>query len=128
MNIKGPSDSGWRRQAYTLLALGTIAAWPAFAQLGRQLHAKDFKYREPYETTGLKLNVTNRARSLVLGAEGTYLTNNLVLLTTARLENYALEGNVTNLVAMAPVCLLNLSNRVASSTGRLELIGLQRRL
>jgi hypothetical protein len=121
--------SSWTRQAWVFLMLGlAAAAVPLLAQLGQQRRAKDFKYREPYEISGPRFNVTNRTRSFVLGAEGTYLSNNLWLLTGARLEYYAPAGNVTNLVAKAPECLLDLSNRVASSTGRLDLFGSQHRV
>jgi hypothetical protein len=41
---------------------------------------------------------------------------------------FAPGGAVTNLVALAPACFLDTSNRLVLSTGRLELLGLQRRL
>jgi len=116
------------RWSGAFLALGCIAAFPVLAQLGRQFSAQDFKYREPFETPGAKINITNRTRSLVVGAEGVYLTNNSVLLSGARLENYAPAGSFTNLVAVAPRCLLDLGRRVATSTGRIDLLALQRRL
>jgi hypothetical protein len=118
---------GWVGTVGAFLALMSVPIRPAVAQFGGKSRAKDFKL-EFYEASERKLSITNRTRSFIAGAEGLYLTNNLVQLTSTRLENYAPGGAVTNLVALAPECFLDTSNRLVSSTGRLELLGLQRRL
>jgi hypothetical protein len=58
-----------------------------------------------------------------MAAQGQYLSNDLVLLTTMHLEHYQLDGR-TNLVARAPECFFDIESRVASSTGSLEIVGL----
>lgn len=121
-----PIHLAWVGTVGAFLALMSVLLQPALAQFGGS-RAKDFKW-EFYEAADRKLNITNRTRSFIAGAEGLHLGNNLVQLTSTRLENYAPGGTVTNLVALAPECFLDMSNRLVSSTGRLELLGLQRRL
>lgn len=104
------------------------AIGPGLAQFGGQGRATGFKFRDVYEAGDRKIAVTNRVRTFVAGAEGIYLSNKLFQLISTTLENYAPAGTVTNLVAVAPECLLDTSNRLVSSTGRLDLLGLQRRL
>ena len=62
-------------------------------------------------------------KGLLTGAKGQPVTNDVYLITTMRLEHYELDGR-TNLIALAPECLFNNDTRVAWSTGRLEIIGL----
>ena len=119
----------WQLGAATALtALFVAAVWPALAQFGSEGRVTDFKYRVLYDVADRRISVTNRVRTLVLGAKGLYLTNDLAHVTSPRLENYEPGGAVTNLVAIAPECFVDTSSRLAWSTGRLELIGLQRRL
>jgi len=128
VKIIGPQKPVERETAWLFIALCLIAVAPASAQIGGQGRAGDYKYRELYEVPGGKVNVTNRVKNYITGAEGRSLTTHLIALTSTRLENYAPEGRFTNLVAIVPACLLDTSRRTISSTGRLELLGLQRRL
>jgi len=128
VKIIGPQKAVERETAWLFIALCLIAVAPVGAQIGEQGRVGDFKHRELYPSLGGRVNVTNRVKNYITGVEGRYLTKNLIALTSTRLENYAPEGQFTNLVATVPACLLDTSSRIISSTGRLELLGLQRRL
>ena len=119
---------GWREPLWLFLALALFAVAPSIAQIGGRGRATNFRHRELYDAGDSKVNVTNRVKSYLTAAEGVYLTNHLVALISTRLENYAPEGEFTNLVAIVPACLLDTMGRSVSSTGGLELLGLQRRL
>jgi len=111
-----------------LLAAGGIAAvvllcvLPLAGQLTRQLKARDVKFPEFYENPMMGKSQTNKLKGLLMGAEGQYLSNELFLVTQMRLEHYQPDGR-TNVVAKAPQCIFDNEARLAWSTGRLEVIG-----
>ena len=118
------SQSKWSK----LLAAGGIAAlvWlcvlPLAGQLSRRFKARDVKFPEFYENPMTGKSQTNKLKGLLMGSEGQYLSNELFLVTQMRLEHYQPDGR-TNVVAKAPQCFFDNEARVAWSTGRLEVIG-----
>ncbi len=99
-----------------------IGALPLLGQLSRRFKARDVKFPEFYENPMTGKSQTNRLKGLLMGAEGQYLSNELFLVTQMRLEHYQTDGR-TNVVAKAPQCFFDNEGRVAWSTGRLEVIG-----
>ena len=96
---------------------------PLAGQLSRRFKARDVKFPEFYENQMTGRSQTNRLKGLLMGAEGQYLSNEVFLVTQMRLEHYQPDGR-TNVVAKAPQCLFDNEARVAWSTGRLEVIGI----
>ena len=92
-------------------------------QVSRFVKTKNFKFPEYYETPRTGPIQTNRIKAILTGAQGQYLSNDLFLLTQMQLEYFDFNGR-TNLVARAPECLFDAESRVASSTGRMDLVGL----
>jgi hypothetical protein len=105
-----------------LLAAALLVAPAAPAQISKYLRTTNFSYFEyhdaPARATGPR---TNRLKSQLTGSEGQYLSNDLVRVTTARFEHYAPDGRGTNLVALAPLCLLDRGARQLSSTNALRI-------
>ena len=92
-------------------------------QISRLAKGRDVKFPEFYESQKGDPIQTNRLRGLLMASQGQYLSNDMFLLTQMRLEHYRVDGE-TNLIAQAPECLFNADSRVASSTGRLEIVGM----
>jgi hypothetical protein len=93
-------------------------------QLGRSWNMKGVKYAEFYEDLSTGRRQTNRLKGLLKGAEGQLLSNEVLLIQQMQLDYYHLNGQ-TNMVATAPLCLFDYGTRVAWSTGRLDLVGLE---
>jgi hypothetical protein len=98
-----------------------LAPWLA-GQVGQYVKGINFKYPTYYESTLVGRSATNRLQSLTTGATGESLPDGTLRVTQMRLEAYPLEGPGTNLLALAPECLLDRRTRVAFSTGRLEVV------
>lgn len=112
----------WLAAIAGLLAAGRVLfPEPAPAQISRYLRTTNFSYFEYYDVaarvTGPR---TNRLKSRLHGAEGQYLSNDLVRVSTARFEHYPEEGRGTNLIALTPGCVLDRRGRELSSTNTLR--------
>lgn len=112
---------------WVLAALGGafLLSLPLAAQLSR-FSVMDFKFPEFYEAPpGSRAQAQKLLpKGLLAGAKGQPVSNDIYLITTMRLEHYQPDGR-TNLIARAPECLLNTDTRVAWSTGRLEIVGME---
>jgi hypothetical protein len=106
-----------------LLGLGVFVAVPLGAQLGNMVFKGGFKAPEYYETLPTGRSQTNRLRGLLMGAEGSPVSNEVVRVKQMHIEHYQLDGQ-TNLVARAPECFFDARSKVAWSTGRLEIVGM----
>ena len=108
-----------------VLAVASTAALLVFvapAQLSKYARTKDFRYTEHYDRPIAPGNPTNALKVLVRGTEGQYLDNDLVRITTARIEHYPITGKGTNLVANTPLCLFDPNARTLTSTDRVDII------
>jgi hypothetical protein len=108
----------------TLAALSVAALIVSIsrAQLSKYARTKDFRYSEHYDRPMSPDNPTNALKVLIRGAEGQYLTNDQVRITTARIEHFPMNGKGTNLVATTPVCLFDPNDHSLTSTDRVEII------
>jgi hypothetical protein len=107
------------------LAVAAMAVWLlsiARAQLTKYARTKDFRYSEHYDRPIAPGNPTNALKVLLRGAEGQYLENDRVRITTARIEHYPMTGKGTNLVAITPSCLFDPNAHTLSSTDRVDII------
>ena len=86
--------------------------------LPAQIVSRGFRLFDYYDAVPGK-SQTNLLKSQLSGAEARPQANGLELITRVRIENY-LEDGRTNLVAIAPECLVDTRNRVAYSAGPLE--------
>jgi hypothetical protein len=109
--------------AASALFLAFIAAAPLVAQIQQGFKSSAWKFPEYYETPRSETNRTYPLKGLISGAEGRHLSNSFYLVSGMWLEHYEWNG-ATNLLARAPECVFNMETRVASSTGRLEIVGL----
>jgi hypothetical protein len=112
----------WLGALAALLAAASTALW---AQGGRLDLIKDFKHFDYYDQAGA--GQTNRLKSLVSGAEARPFSSNLIRVWRMKIESFDPNGH-TNLIARAPECLLDPRERVASSTGRLEVAASEGRM
>jgi hypothetical protein len=106
-----------------LWLLALAAAAPLWAQIQPGFKGSGWKFPEYYETARSATNRTYPLKGLISGAEGRHLSNSFYFVTGMQLEHYEWNG-ATNLLARAPECLFNMETRVASSTGRLEIVGM----
>ena len=114
--------SSWLLAAGGAAVLGLFFVLPLAGQLSRRFKARDVKFPEFYENPMTGKSQTNKLKGILMGAEGQYLSNELFLVTQMQLEHYQPDGR-TNVVAKAPQCFFDNEARVAWSTGRLEVIG-----
>ena len=70
--------------------------------------------------------LTNQLKGRLTLREVEYLPNRLIHGRTMQLEQYTPEGR-TSVIARAPECFFNEASRIASSTGRLEIIAMDGR-
>lgn len=95
---------------------------PAPAQISKYLRTTNFAYFEYYESAQRGPGVrTNQLKSQLTGAEGQYLSNDIVRVTQARLEHYPAGRRATNLVALTPLCLFDRRKGQLSSPATLQL-------
>ncbi|MGH8247074.1 MAG: hypothetical protein ACREUU_11675 [Gammaproteobacteria bacterium] len=117
-----------RRTSSRLLATLAVACmaalWISFgrAQISKYARTKDFRYTEHYDRPIAPGNPTNALKVLIRGAQGQYLPNDQVRITTARIEHYPETGKGTNLVANTPLCLFDPNARTLTSTDRVDII------
>jgi lipopolysaccharide export system protein LptA len=88
--------------------------------LSAQIVSRGFRLFDYYDAVPGK-NQTNLLKSQITGAEARPQANGLELITRVRIENY-LEDGRTNLIAIAPECLVDSRSRVAFSAGPLEVV------
>ncbi len=93
-----------------------------FAQLSKYARTKNFRYTEHYDRPISPGNPTNALKVLIRGAEGQYLENDQVRITTARIEHYPLSGKGTNLIAITPICLFDPDAHTLTSTDRVDIV------
>jgi hypothetical protein len=91
------------------------------AQLGKPGKITGFRFPVFRESAPGKPD-RSRTKTLITGAEARPQLDGLIPVTGMRLEDYSLPDGTTNLVAIAPHCIIDSTNRLVSSTGRLELI------
>lgn len=98
----------------------SLGAWLlAFGQVVPVKRVRDFRMPEFYEQA--TAGATNRLKSLLKGGEAVPLPGkgNLWAVEQVQVESYQPDGR-TNLMARAPVCIADILNRGASSTGWIE--------
>lgn len=102
---------------------------PAPAQISKYLRTTNFAYFEYYESAARGPGVrTNQLKSQLTGAEGQYLSNDVVRVTQARLEHYSQDRRETNLVALTPLCFFDRRQGQLSSPAALQLTANQGQL
>ena len=108
-----------------LLVVGVLAllAAPLAGQIRSGFKGSGSKYPEYFELPLIGGSQTNRLRGMFFGKEWQHLSNKVFRVTTMRIENYEMTGE-TNLIAVAPECLFDSEARVAWSTGRLDIVGM----
>lgn len=117
-----------RRKASRIFATLAVTAMAALlisdvrAQLSKYARTKDFRYTEHYDRPISPGNPTNALKVLIRGAEGQYLQDDQVRITTARIEHFPVTGKGTNLVANTPFCLFDPNARTLTSTDRVDII------
>ncbi len=117
-----------QRTTIRILAALAVASMAALlvsitrAQLSKYARTKNFRYTEHYDRPISPGNPTNALKVLIRGAEGQYLENDQVRITTARIEHYPLTGKGTNLIAITPICLFDPNEHTLNSTDRVDII------
>lgn len=103
-----------------LLLAGPISMSPAqiSAPRGRLLNIPEY-----YERAVQSGILTNQLKARLTMREVDYRPGRIVFGRTNQLEQYTPDGR-TNVVARAPECFFNETNRLAWSTGRLDIIAL----
>ena len=96
---------------------------PVAGQIRSGFKGSGSKYPEFYELPLTGGSQTNRLRGMFFGSEWQHLSNKVFRVTNMRIEHYEMRGE-TNLIAMAPECLFDADARVAWSTGRLDIVGM----
>ena len=107
------------------LAVGSMAVLLVSivrAQITKYARTKNFRYTEHYDRPISPGNPTNALKVLLLGAEGQYLPDDQVRITTARIEHYPVTGKGTNLMAITPQCLFDPYAHTLTSTDRVDII------
>lgn len=118
-----PWSSAASRCLGGVLLLALALAGPLAGQVRQGSRGSAWKFPDYYDTPLIGSSQTNRLKGMILGEAGQHLSNRVFRITDMQLEHYELDGK-TNLVARAPECLFDASDRVAWSTGRLEIVGL----
>ncbi|MFM1770755.1 MAG: hypothetical protein RJA22_3284 [Verrucomicrobiota bacterium] len=109
--------------AAVLLLWALLPPAPAPAQISRYLRTTNFAYFEYHESTARGPGPrTNRLKSQLTGAEGQYLSNEVVRVTQARFEYYPPDRRATSLVARTPLCLFDRRQGLLSSTSSLHAV------
>ncbi len=113
------------RAPVVLLVVGvmTLLVAPVLGQLRSGFKGRGSKYPEYFELPLTGGSQTNRLRGMFFGNEWQHLSNKVFRVTAMRIEHYEMSGG-TNLVAVAPECLFDADARVAWSTGRLDIVGM----
>ena len=101
----------------------TLLVVPLSGQIRSGFKGSGSKYPEYFELPLAGGSQTNRLRGMFFGNEWQHLSNKVFRVTTMRIEHYEMTGS-TNLIALAPECLFDADARVAWSTGRLDIVGL----
>lgn len=100
-----------------------LLAAPLPGQIRSGFKGSGSKYPEYFEMPLTGGSQTNRLRGMFFGNEWQHLSNKVFRVTMMRIEHYEMSGG-TNLVAIAPECLFDADARVAWSTGRLDIVGM----
>ena len=108
---------GWCLTVAVLLAVALVAR----AQLSQRIKGRNFTFIEYYEPEPGVKSQTNRIKSILRGAEGQSLTEDLILIRQMRIESYPQAGPGTNLVAQSPEARFDREASLVTSTGRLDL-------
>lgn len=113
------------RAPVILLVAGvmTLLAAPLLGQIRAGFKGSGSKYPEYFELPLTGGSQTNRLRGMFFGNEWQHLSNKVFRVTAMRIEHYEMSGS-TNLIAIAPECLFDADARVAWSTGRLDIVGM----
>jgi hypothetical protein len=106
-----------------VLLLAVALVGPLAGQIRQGYKGSVWKFPDYYDTPLTGPSQTNRLKGMILGEAGQHLSNRVFRVMEMQLEHYELDGK-TNLLARAPECLFDASDRVAWSTGRLEIVGL----
>jgi len=99
-------------------ALFVLALLCFSSTLSAQIVSRGFRLFDYYDAVSGK-NQTNLLKSQITGAEARPQANGLEIVTRVRIENYLVDGR-TNLIAIAPECLVDPRNKIAFSAGPLE--------
>ena len=106
-----------------VVLLGFVLALPLAGQIRQGFTGTAWKFPEFYESALAIKGQSIPLKGMLLGGEGRHLSNRVFRVKDMRLEQYALDGR-TNLIARAPDCLFDQSDRVAWSTGALEIVAM----
>lgn len=123
MKIRLAQATLLRARGPWLLVLAAALALPVIGQIRSGIQATGWKFPERYELPLMARGQTNRLKGMLMGAQGRHLSNQVYRVNQMQLEHYELDGK-TNLIARAPECLFDMDERIAWSTGRLEIVGL----
>ena len=102
-----------------VLLVGACVAASLGAQSSRLNTFRNFKVIEPFAPGEIRPGQTNRTKTLLSAAEVQQELGKPAFAKQMRIDHFRPDGE-TNFIARAPECWLELQNRVASSTGRLE--------
>ena len=108
--------------AFAVACIAVLWVLIVRAQISKYARTKDFRYTEHYDRPIAPGNPTNALKVLIRGAEGQYLENDQVRITTARIEHYPVTGKGTNLIAVTPLCLFDPNEHTLSSTDRVDIL------
>ena len=114
------------RLLFAVVLWVTASAAALLAQISSPL-GRNLTVPEYFENAGQPGMGTNYLKGRLKLQQVEYLPNRLIYGRTMQLEQYSPEGR-TNVIARAPECYFNETNRTASSTGRLEIIAMDGRV
>lgn len=89
------------------------------AQLGRMTVLSNFKIIERFSPKEMLPGQTNQTKTVLTGAKARQQPGGLILVDQMRIDSLQPDGG-TNIIARAPECVFDFVERVAQSTGRLE--------
>jgi hypothetical protein len=109
------------------VVLTGLAVWMALAHntnpaAARQFVVHNFVLPEHYDRASLPKGRTNLLKALVTGKEGTPVGKDLFQIQEMGLQYLSTDGR-TNLVALAPECLVDANRRELSSSGPVKAEG-----
>ena len=92
---------------------------PLRAQLNRMPTIRRFKIIDYFSREELSPGQSNQVKNLFTGAEAQQRPGGLVLVRQMRIDNFRPDG-ATNFIIRTPECIFDYADRIAQSTGRIE--------
>ena len=123
MNMRAQPPSPARRPAWsawlTILVVVSCVSIPLRAQLNKMATLRNFKIVDYFSPKEMAPGQTNQVKALLTGAEAQPRPGGLVLVRQMRLDSLRPDGG-TNFIIRAPECVFDYEERMARSTGRLD--------